>query len=716
MSYQVKFTEITNPAKPAITVEDLTLNQQTDLSFVGKNYSGWAPVIAENFLHLLENFAKSSPPVNPVEGQLWYDNTIEVNLLKVFDGTTWIPTGSIKKASTAPLVANSLNGDLWVNTDTRQLYIFSGSTWTLIGPQFSEGLKTGPEVESVTDINNISHSIVSIYSNNERISIISDTDFAPKLTIPGFNNVRRGVNLTTLTSVSPDGSTTILPKFWGSASTADALLVNGASVVSTNFLRTDAIVPMNVPLNVRSSTGISIGADLSFNIGANDTSTTLYSKTSGKSVQFLLTNDTGISTVLHIDSTGKVGIGNNNTNPQAELDLLGNLIVSGSATISGAITTDSSLTVASSSTFNNISTFNSNIIINNVNPVTLEPVSGSVIEPGYSTSLPNEPLYDIGTPTRQFRNIYASSFIGSFTGTVTGTLNGNATGSASKLASPTTFSMIGDVTSNSVAFNGQTQDGTLILETSISQDLITSKTLVTDSLLDDQFLIYRSSNIGSGVRRISKQTIISNIPTVPVGSIFPYAGKTAPTGYLFCDGSEILIASYVELFNILGYTYRDITLLVGVGTFALPDLRGRFPLGKDNMDNGLTVETPDGSIVNAGGNRNGANPSSDAANRVTDVTADVVGASNGSEYQSLGITNIPEHYHNLATEQAEYYVGSLPGAPTDPNATLGAGFSSGATGQGVPRTGGVKSPSIGQAFTTMNPYQTINYIIFTGVL
>lgn len=716
MPYQVKFTEITNPAKPAITVDDLTLNQQTDLSFVGKNYSGWAPVIAENFLHLLENFAKNSPPVNPVEGQLWYDNNASVNLLKVFDGTTWIPTGSIKKAASAPAVANSLDGDLWVNTSTRQLYIFTGSTWTLIGPQFSEGLKTGPEVESVTDINNVSHSIVSIYANNERISIISDTDFAPKLTIPGFNNIRRGVNLTTLTTVSPDGSTTILPKFWGSASTADALLVNGASVVSTNFLRTDAIVPMNVPLNVRSSTGISIGGDLSFNIGINDTSTTLYSKTSGKSVQFLLTTDSGISTVLHIDSTGKVGIGNNNTNPQAELDVVGSLVTTGSATISGNIETAGSLSVASAANFDSISTFNGSIIINNINPTTLEPVSGCVIQPGYTTTLPNEPLYDIGTPTQQFRNVYASSFIGSFSGTVTGILNGNATGSAAKLASPTTFSLIGDVTSNEVAFNGQTQDGTLILQTSISQDLITAKPLVTDSLLDDQFLIYRSSNVGSGVRRISKQTIISNVPTVPVGGIFPYAGKTAPAGYLFCDGSEVLIASYVELFNILGYTYRDITLLVGIGTFALPDLRGRFPLGKDNMDNGLTVETPDGSIVNAGGNRNGSNPSNDAANRVTDVTADVVGASNGSEYQALGITNIPEHYHNLATEQAEYYVGSLPGASTDPNSTAGAGFSSGSTGQGIPRTGGVKSPTIGQAFTTMNPYQTINYIIFTGVL
>lgn len=713
MSYQVKFTEFTDPSKPAITVEDLTLNQQTSLTFVGKNYSGWAPVVAENLLHLLENFAKNSPPANPVEGQLWYDNTTNVNLLKVFDGTTWIPTGSIKKATVAPLVSNSLTGDLWVDTDNQQLYIFSGSTWILIGPQFSEGLKTGPEVEVLTDISNNDHPVVVFYANNERITIVSDFEFTPKTTIPGFSVVRRGVNLTSRTSV-PD---LFSPKFWGTSSGADSLIINGSSVVSSNFLRSDATVPMNVPLIIRSETGLSIGSDLSFNLSIGETTTNFNSKTAGKSFEFIVTNDNGTSTVVHIDALSKVGIGNNNTNPQAELDVLGNVIASGSATIGGDLDLTGNLTVGSSAEFNGAVSFNDTIVINNLDANTLLPTAGSVILPGYTTSLTNPPLYDIGSETKTFRNVYAESFKGSFTGTVIGNLVGDITGSASKLASPTTFSLIGDVTSNSVAFNGQTQDGTLILETSISQDLITSKTLVTDSLLDDQFLIYRSSNVGTGVRRISKQTIISNIPTVPVGAIFPYAGRSAPTGYLLCDGSEVLISTYVELFNILGYTYRDVTLLVGIGTFALPDLRGRFPLGKDSMDNELTVETGDGNIVNAGGNRNGSNPSSSPANRVTDVTADNVGSANGSEYQTLGLSNLPDHNHSFATEQAEYYAGSLPNPAADPNATSQAGFSAGATtSQGIPRTGGVRSPVLGQAFTTMNPYQTINYIIFTGVL
>ena len=55
MSYQVKFTETTNPAKPTITVRDQTRDTSTSLTFVGKNYAGYAQDIAENFLHLLGN-------------------------------------------------------------------------------------------------------------------------------------------------------------------------------------------------------------------------------------------------------------------------------------------------------------------------------------------------------------------------------------------------------------------------------------------------------------------------------------------------------------------------------------------------------------------------------------------------------------------------------------------------------------------------------------
>ena len=71
MPYSVSFTDSTNPAKPSITVADGSLNSQTSMTFVGQGYAGYASVFAGDLLHLLENFAAASAPVNPVQGQLW---------------------------------------------------------------------------------------------------------------------------------------------------------------------------------------------------------------------------------------------------------------------------------------------------------------------------------------------------------------------------------------------------------------------------------------------------------------------------------------------------------------------------------------------------------------------------------------------------------------------------------------------------------------------
>ena len=50
MTYQVTYTESNNPAKPAIIVQDQSLNNQTSLTFVGQNYNGYAPIVANDFL------------------------------------------------------------------------------------------------------------------------------------------------------------------------------------------------------------------------------------------------------------------------------------------------------------------------------------------------------------------------------------------------------------------------------------------------------------------------------------------------------------------------------------------------------------------------------------------------------------------------------------------------------------------------------------------
>jgi hypothetical protein len=98
MAYTVNKTN--SSASPnQYTVQDSVLNTQTDLSLVGKGYDGYGEVIAENFLHLLENFSNTTAPSKPIKGQLWYDEPD--NRLKVYGGS-FKPVGSAEYSIIAP--------------------------------------------------------------------------------------------------------------------------------------------------------------------------------------------------------------------------------------------------------------------------------------------------------------------------------------------------------------------------------------------------------------------------------------------------------------------------------------------------------------------------------------------------------------------------------------------------------------------------------------
>ena len=53
----------------------------SDITLIGRNYSGFGEVLNENFIQLLENFSNATAPINPLRGQLWFDTT--ENRLKV---------------------------------------------------------------------------------------------------------------------------------------------------------------------------------------------------------------------------------------------------------------------------------------------------------------------------------------------------------------------------------------------------------------------------------------------------------------------------------------------------------------------------------------------------------------------------------------------------------------------------------------------------------
>jgi len=87
---------------------------------------------------------------------------------------------------------------------------------------------------------------------------------------------------------------------------------------------------------------------------------------------------------------------------------------------------------------------------------------------------------------------------------------------------------------------------------------------------------------------------------VPAGCVMPYAGATAPDGWLLCNGQAVSRATYAGLFAVIGTTFGPGD---GSTTFNLPGLRGRVVAGKEASATRLTpgISGVDGATLGANG-------------------------------------------------------------------------------------------------------------------
>ncbi len=101
---------------------------------------------------------------------------------------------------------------------------------------------------------------------------------------------------------------------------------------------------------------------------------------------------------------------------------------------------------------------------------------------------------------------------------------------------------------------------------------ITATQLATDSVVE--------TRIQDGAVTSNKLAASAISAIMPSGSLMPYAGASAPNGYLLCDGAAISRSTYSALFALVGTTYGAGD---GSSTFNIPDLRGRVIAGQDDM-------------------------------------------------------------------------------------------------------------------------------------
>lgn len=173
------------------------------------------------------------------------------------------------------------------------------------------------------------------------------------------------------------------------------------------------------------------------------------------------------------------------------------------------------------------------------------------------------------------------------------------------------------------------------------------------------------------------QDVVANVIDInsrlPTGAVQLYAGATAPSNWLLCDGTETAISGYAALYAVCSTTYGSLTNgSGGAGTthFRLPDLRGRVPIGA-GAGTGLTVRT--------------------------------IGATAGAETVTLSSAEIPAHTHPYTLDYSNTGTAGgstgLPGTGSSPNASFPTNTSS--------NTGG------GGAHNNIQPVLALSYIIKT---
>ncbi len=194
-----------------------------------------------------------------------------------------------------------------------------------------------------------------------------------------------------------------------------------------------------------------------------------------------------------------------------------------------------------------------------------------------------------------------------------------------------------------------------------------------------------------------------------VGEIRVWSTNTLPTGWLFCDGSAVSrTVTYDDLFAVIADTYG-----IGDGstTYNLPDLRGRIPVGQDDMNN--SVGTGGGAasrLTSAGSGVDGATLA--AVGGAQNVT--LTGAQSGTSVHGHSTTGTEgSHTHNMQTAGMASVPGNDPtylavhtsGAGAFADHTSKAGSSHSHT---IPNSSAADASS---AHTNVQPCLVINYII-----
>jgi len=179
---------------------------------------------------------------------------------------------------------------MWFDTTNTQLYVYTGSAWTLIGPTTVAGSGVTQFTSEILEDNaGVNKSILKMVANDTVVGIVSNQAFTPSSTetngaaliAAGFSAVAQGVQLSSSVSSA---------KFRGTATDSDAL----GGVAAANYLRSDSADTTTGRITIQTDDGIRLGAgnDITMTLSSDDF--TIAQTTQDKDIIFTV-NDGGVT-------------------------------------------------------------------------------------------------------------------------------------------------------------------------------------------------------------------------------------------------------------------------------------------------------------------------------------------------------------------------------------------------------------------------------------
>ena len=314
-------------------VPDGSIDQySTDITLIGKNYSGFGQVLNENFVKLLENFASTDYPARPIKGQLWYDSASKN--LKVYSGTMFVPVSSATVSSTQPLSPGV--GDLWYDNSDKQMFYWNGTEQVLLGPSYTDSqLLSGLKTLSVLDTAGNTRVVTCVYNNGRLMGLYANDNFslANPTAISGFTgDISIGFNVGTVDNF----------KLNATSINSDKLGGYPASV----YVKTNTTNALTGQLRVTTDAGIIVGSSGTASLSINSNNVVIANTIQSKSIVLSVKNDTNTTeNAITITPSSGSSVGLVDFKSGFLVNIGGDITINGDLLVKGATTSINTNTI-----------------------------------------------------------------------------------------------------------------------------------------------------------------------------------------------------------------------------------------------------------------------------------------------------------------------------------------------------------------------------------